>query len=676
MGPEPRPLSQTPPFRRPPGVGISTGLISGFGRALRVGALGRRAAAVALLTFAGAGLAQAQQRPDSLRVAPDEELADTLEADSLAARQDSIAAADSVYYNLPRLGRDRTAGWDQGVWEWEYEELQTQGAVTLADLVALVPGVTTLLSGDYGNPVGFTAFGLGGGRLRIFRDGFEVVPLEGGVPDLARVGLAGITSVRLERNPGELVIRMKSLRYEAPRPYSLVEAGTGDLNTNFFRGTFAIPRALGGSIAVAIERADSRGARGNAAGNQTGTWLRYQLHRGDNAGLSMDFRRMGTETQVADYASPVTRTDFTVRGRARLAAGLVGEAYWGRSTHKVEDLRDLYAEEGGRVSQMGLRAALDRGPFSVEGAYRRFGGGGDLPAARLDVSMGAEDRSVGGFSADYQRASWPETTTSGKRVQAWTGSLLGLSLFGSWESGTAGARTGPVTTPLPPDSLDSPTDSLDAPPVEDSTAVVLPLFRVTDRTATRFGVRWSWRGFGLAGARLKVEADSLLPLGFGLDRGGPVVPGGTRTGWEASARLPTILRGLSLQGSYQTWDEAWPYLPKQSYQGAFVYNRTFLETGNFEWWWTLGVRGRDPMTVRMLAPTSGAVVDGEEEPEIVLASVPFYQNWYARMEIRIVTVRIFIGWENFTIRRDLQDFPGRLLPATRAIYGLRWTMWN
>lgn len=622
--------------------------------------------AVALL-LAGAGSARAQVRPDVTRPVPDEVVADSLmAADSLQARQDSIAAADSVFYNLPRLGRKRVVGWDQDVWQWEYEELLALGAVTLADLVAEVPGVTTLLGGDFGNPVGFTAFGLGGGRLRIFRDGFEVLPLEGGVPDLARVGLAGINSVLLERHPGELVIRMESLRYEDARPYSLIEAGTGDLNTNLFRGTFAIPRGLGGSIAVGLERADSRGARGNAAGNRTGTWLRYQLHRGDDAGLSVDFRRMGTETQVEAFASPVTRTDLTVRGTARLVGGLVGEAYWGRSTHKVEDIREIYAEEGGRRSQMGVRAALEQGPFSVEGAYRRFGGD-DLPSGRLDVSVGADDRAVGGFSASYQRASWPETATSGKRVQGWTSSFLGFSLFGAWESGTVGARTGPVTTPLPPDSL------AEAPPV-DSTAVPVPLFRVTDRKATRFGARWSWRGIGLAGARVKVEADSLLPLGSELDRGGPAVAGGTRTGWEASAQLPTFLKGLSVQGSYQTWDDDWPTMPKRSYQGAFVYHRTFLETGNFEWWWTLGVRGHDPMTVRILA--EGSAQPGDPDEDITLASVPFYQNWYVRMEARIVTVRIFIGWENFAIRRNLQDVPGQLLPQTRAVYGLRWTMWN
>lgn len=620
------------------------------------------------LTLAGAGSAHAQVRPDVTRPVPDEAVADSLmAADSLQARQDSIAAADSVFYNLPRLGRKRVVGWDQDVWQWEYEELLATGAVTLADLVAEVPGVTTLLGGDFGNPVGFTAFGLGGGRLRVFRDGFEVLPLEGGVPDLARVGLAGITSVQLERHPGELVIRMESLRFEDPRPYSLIEAGTGDLNTNLFRGTLAIPRALGGSIAVALERADSRGARGNATGNRTGTWLRYQLHRGDDAGLSIDFRRMGSETQVDAFASPVTRTDLTVRGTARLVGGLVGEAYWGRSTHKVEDIREIYAEEGGRRSQMGLRAALEQGPFSVEGAYRRFGGD-DLPSGRLDVSVGADDRAVGGFSAAYQRASWPETTTSGKRAQAWTRSALGFSLFGSWESGTVGARTGPLTTPLPPDTL------AETPPA-DSTVIPGPLFRVTDRKATRFGARWSWRGIDLAGARVKVEADSLLPLGLGPDRGGPALAGGTRTGWEASGRLPTPWKALSVQGSFQTWDEPWPYMPKQSYQGAFVYHKTFLETGNFEWWWTLGVRGHDPMTVRILASDSPQPGNEDGDP-IELASVPFYQNWYARMEARIVTVRIFIGWENFAIRRNLQDFPGQLLPQTRAVYGLRWTMWN
>ena len=49
---------------------------------------------------------------------------------------------------------------------------------------------------------------------------------------------------------------------------------------------------------------------------------------------------------------------------------------------------------------------------------------------------------------------------------------------------------------------------------------------------------------------------------------------------------------------------------------------------------------------------------------------------YGRFQMRIVSLRVFIAWDNFTVRRNLQDFPDRLLPQTRAMYGLRWTMWN
>ena len=54
----------------------------------------------------------------------------------------------------------------------------------------------------------------------------------------------------------------------------------------------------------------------------------------------------------------------------------------------------------------------------------------------------------------------------------------------------------------------------------------------------------------------------------------------------------------------------------------------------------------------------------------------FFQSWYARLQIRIVSLSIFIGWENLTRRDNLQDFPERILPVTRSVYGIRWTLWN
>jgi hypothetical protein len=147
-------------------------------------------------------------------------------------------------------------------------------------------------------------------------------------------------------------------------------------------------------------------------------------------------------------------------------------------------------------------------------------------------------------------------------------------------------------------------------------------------------------------------------------------------------------------GSYQQWDQAedawttpedslgvpellpedeapWRYLPRRSYQGAISFHDTFLPTENLEVWFDLGAWGRDPMTV----PFPEEILVGEET-RYVQPTVPFYQNWFVRLQVRVVTVRVFIVWENFTLRAGNQDFPGRLQPATRSVYGVRWTIWN
>lgn len=198
-----------------------------------------------LLVLPSEGAAQVE--PDSIP-RPDSLALDTLglALDTLPAEQegDSVSA-DTIFYNLPRLDGEVPAGWKQGVWTWEHDDIMATGAVSLAELLAEVPGIITLLGGDYGTPAALSSFGSGGGGFRVIRDGFEVLPLTGGVPDLQRIGLGGIHHVRLERNGGEMVIHLRSLEFDDGRPYSLVEASTGDLDTNTFRGAFADPVALG-----------------------------------------------------------------------------------------------------------------------------------------------------------------------------------------------------------------------------------------------------------------------------------------------------------------------------------------------------------------------------------------------------------------------------------------------
>ncbi len=571
--------------------------------------------------------------------------------------------AGGVFHNLPRLADGPPPGWERGIWEWDHEAIMASGANTLLELVAPLPGIVPLRAGDYGTPAALGAFGLGAGGLRIVRDGWEVTPLSGGVPDLQLVGLGGIEHVRLRREGGGILLELRSRTYDDGRPYSLVEAGTGDLDNNLFRGTFADPGALGGSLGVALEREDSRGAGQGEAGSRIGSWVRYQLHRGDDAGLAVDFRRMSARTEVEAYASPRTRTDLVLRGRARLADGLVAEAYTGRASLDVGDERPAHATEGGTVTQHGARLSLERGGAWVLGEMRLFGGDG-LAEHRAGLSGGWGAR-IGGVSARVVHEDWKGARPSHYGVEGWLGPLGGITLFGSWHDGRHGAPSGPlqaVTPATPPDDPAAP----EPPPVLPTTLLV------ADRTAWRAGASLSWGGLFLSGAALGVRDRTILPLGLAPDRGAVPVPGVQRRGWEVTGRVPTGLEGLQLTGSYQEWDRPGPYLPGRIYRGAIDYHALPMESDNLEIRVSVGVRGHDPMLVFVQPGAEGGVV-GEGGP---LAVVPFFQSWDAHAQIRVVTVRLFVSWENLAVRRNLQAWPGRLLPPIRTSYGIRWNMWN
>jgi TonB-dependent Receptor Plug Domain len=612
----------------------------------------RRNAWLALaLWSAWAPPAAAQVGRDTVQAADSAALADSLQAATEAA-----LSTDTIFHNLPALASGNPQGFATGVWIWDHDAIMASGANTVAELVADVPGVVALLGGDYGTPLAISAFGTGGGGVRVLLDGFEVYPLDGGVADLQRVPLVGISQVRLERSGNELEVDLTSFQYDDGRPFSLVEAGTGQFNTDVFRGTYADPTAFGGSVALGLERVDTRGYGADEGGNHTGTWVRYQLHHGDRAGLAVDYRHVGSETQVSDYAASGRRTDLTIRGRVEVVDGVVVEAYTGHSTLEVNDPRPEYAFEGGTRAQYGARVSVTRGPVWARGELRLFRDD-ELPSHRLDGSAGlTADRF--GASGHVSRSAWQGTSVVSYGGTGWLSPLDGVTIFGSWDTGTYASRTGPVLDVLPtvtPPALGPP-----VPPV--------PSFDTTDRTFLRAGAVASVFGITVAGAALRTDVDQYLPLGLELDRGSPPAPGGVRRGFEAWTSLPTPWHSLRLEGSYQQWDAGAPYLPRQIYQGGFVFHRVYLESGNFELWWSLGVRGHDPMEV-FVADLGQGTGGG-------LATVPFYQDWYGTIQARIVTVRLFFGWDNFTIRRNLQTYPGRLLPITRSFFGLKWDLWN
>ena len=609
--------------------------------------------AIATLVVAFAPLG-AQQRPDTLPV-----------PDTLVGRPLPDTVPDSLrFYRVPELDRRVPAGFATGVWLFEREDLLATRALSLADLLVDVPGIIRLRGGDYGVPETVTAFGLSGGQIRVLWDGFEQIPLDGSVTDLARVGLGGIESVRVERHAGELRIELTSMRNFDPRPSSLIEAGTGDANTNFFRGTFIHPRTLGGSLGFTLDRVDTNGAGGGGSekGSRTGGWLRYTRHWGDDVAVSVEARRMRSVAEVTAYPGEGERGDWVVRGSWRPAAGLVVQGYTGGST-----LTGL--EVGGRLpvdrsrNQHGATADLAVGVVRASAAVRLFGGA-PTPSNALDLSAVAELPELGGASVSLSRESWDGDGAVLTRLVAWSRPVAGVSLFASRESGQRGVVLYP-RSPLVPVVPDSGEVEIPEP---------VPGHRLTDRTSLRVGTTLAWRGFEVSGARVTLDTDSLPVLGLPMDRDGVVMPGIERTGFEVATRLPLsfLLNGLSLSGVLTAWDEGARYLPKRAYQAGFVFHNRYLPTGNLELWGSLGVEGRDPMLVPVGDPALPEPASGEVLP----VTVPFSQSWYALIQVRVLQLRVFVAWENFTARRNNQDFPDRLLPIFRAHYGIRWYLWS
>ncbi len=166
-----------------------------------------------------------------------------------------------------------------------------------------------------------------------------------------------------------------------------------------------------------------------------------------------------------------------------------------------------------------------------------------------------------------------------------------------------------------------------------------------------------------------MAVDSIQPLGFALDAGGISVAGGDRIGFEATASVPLPLRGFALEAAVQAWDDDLAYLPKRLWDGALTYHGLFKESGNLEVWGGIGVTRRDPMPIGILDPGGDPVV-----PDLVV--VPFSEEWYTNIQVRIVTLNFFIRWENIRGKSDNVDFPNRQQPKDRSIYGVRWVMNN
>lgn len=645
---------------------------------------------------------------------------------------------DSVFHTLPDVEPGAPSRREAGVTVWDHAALLASPALTLVELLAWEPDLIPLRYGDYGAPQTVVGAGAAGGRVRLFVDGVEALPFTSSAPDLSQWSLTAIEEVRVERSAGEVRILLTSIEPHDPRPLSLVEAGTGDLDTNFFRGTFVHPRAFGGTLGLSLERIDTRGRGGLDPGARQGMWFRYAVHRGESTALAFDYRKNTGTTELDSIPTTVDRSSWTLRGRAGLARGLTAEVYTASSSVTGED--DGLTPIDRTQRQHGARLALERflgapppaapavlpdsaigaeaearpaivdeldpdttlpvlpgdpggdppvdslaaepvpatprplavlpTPVGAPGrlwasAAARLHDGPDLPSRSFDLTAGLEWAGVGGVAADLRSDQWSdeirEAPASARGVRGWTAPILGVTLFGGWDSGVRGARLQRLREAVPvPDTLADP----DTIPPPDP----MPAFHLSERTALQAGARLTLGPVDVSGRWMRVDTDSILPVGLlGARRGVPVA-GDEVTGFEVSGRvgLPLLVEGLAVTGSLQQWESEGVYRPQRSYTGGLAFHNVY-KAGNLEFQASAQVQGRDPMLLPWW--------EGEGDAAS-LVEVPFHQSWDLWLQVRVLTVRIFIRTENIGLRPENRDFPERLLPQTRSIYGIRWTLWN
>ena len=656
-----------------------------------------RFAAPVILLLLLPGSSVAQDPPDSVRAEPDTLQDSTRAGDSLAlappgqdsAGADTLSATGTRPPVMPTLPDPAPAGSLTGIWEWDRAALMGARALTLWELLADIPGLVAVRSGDYGAAATVFPAGHAGGGLRLYYDGAEHLPLEGAVPDLTRIPVSGLGGVRVVRRPGAVEVHLSRFVHSDSRPMSLIEAGTGDLDTNMLRATFSYPRVVRGKMALGLERIDTGGR--DTPGAATGGWLRYSLHRGDRAGLGVEYRRMGTQRDVfTEEPGSVSRSDWTVHGRWAPAGGMLAEAWsTGGSVVAGDSAAFPFAAESRR--QSGVRLSAARGGLWSRAAAR-FNDGEGVVDRELSAEVSAVWPRWGGVTARARHESWAGASGESFDVSAWVTPVSYVALFA--EVG-GGERSVPYLKPLPPPEPDTVPGGTggaagDTATVDPDSASAAPASRFTDRSGTRLGVRLAWRDIEVVGAVVSAEADSIWPTQLLFDRNGLVLPQPRRRGVEMSGRVPLWPRGLYFLGEVQFWEAedsaaaGLLYFPEHQYRGSFTFHREYFPTGSFEVWVDVGARGRSEMRVPQPDPGNGqgprpppaGSDSGAGEHPGVPSVVPFFQDWYLRLQLRVLDLNIFATVENVFFRRNNQDVPGRLLPVTRGLYGVRWTFWN
>ena len=314
---------------------------------------------------------------------------------------------------------------------WPRDSLFATGALTVADLLERIPGLSTYRGGWLPPPQEASYLG-DLRRVRVFYDGYEMIsidPRTGGILDLTQINLWSAEDAAIEQTADEIRVYLRSWRVRNTHTETRTDVSTGDQQTNLYRGFFGKRLNNGGAFQFGAQQyGTTPPSQFGGSSDQVGVVLRagwakqkwsidgfgnrIGRHRGEIIGE--------TSFEVPGDSIPQTSSTRT-DGYLRIAYGDPdADRGWGQ----VMAVGSRYIYTGVRTRLLGIPATaaesalaiapLDtsrfltqyvatagtvQGPFRASGTARVFASGGETifaPAAR--ASFTTERVSVSGYA--------------------------------------------------------------------------------------------------------------------------------------------------------------------------------------------------------------------------------------------------------------------------------------
>lgn len=538
-------------------------------------------------------------------------------------------------------------------WHWNRDSLFASGALNLGELLAMVPGVTSLGSGFFWAP-SVAAWNGDPGAVQIIYDGVMVDPMNvrnGGISELSLTPLWSLEDVTIERGAGMLRVHLRSWRVDRVIPQTRVDVYNGSENFTLYRGFYG--KRLANGLAI------QAGARQAGTVANTGPY-----GDGLSALLRIGWANKNWKVDGTYTTSGVTRaksTRFLLAGAPPQTEGIPafvggeGLSYLRFAWHDPEHdgpwaqliAASLYAGEKHQVSSIGGTSAPKTGTDTVDTLVSR---------KQYVVAAGITKWGVRLSTSSRIRVINKKSYFTPNARAEYMGSRLSFSAV--TEQGIdSTVRADFQARFLARDWL-SVGGALSSAKAKD-TALGPAIQTARVEAGVRFRDRWIVGGF------ITRSASRVLPP-IVFDTSMRIVNVKAASGATLSIRGP-VWRGWSIDVDGVSWNDAASYRPQRQLRSRLWFESSFL--GRFP---------RGNFHVKAAVQHEFASVN-----YIPKGTDPFgqssvkggYSIYSSLLEIRISSAVITWQYRNMA-GTPYEQVPGFLMPRLVNVYGVRWEFWN